>query len=508
MAEAEPLSDTSLLAMELAPRHGPLAVVERSSATTLQLDLAVVLHDGTADVLLEKGTSLPAEGAVLLTTTTAQQRYLGLELVQGLRPIVVGLGTPQGSHTRVASLQVPVPRVAEGCAQVLLKVLCEACGAFEIVATDMLSGRVTKKDITSNEVGPLTSEASAPARWKFFPRGSIAGDGPTKHPGFTFAHTFLPIQQNPVDLPEGHKDVEVDPALTAGRIWPAAYDTARYLERCGVEGARVLELGAGLGLVGLACAVGGASHVCLTDLGENLPGLMAEAERVAVSAKLDVGESSVDQVRIAPLDWYDAPAPGVPWGTAFAQRKARKLLEAPWDVVIASDCVFWEELFDPLLSVLLCLTTPPHPDIIDRDQPPPQLLGPGDEGEEDLGAWHPPEVILLSFVPRLARVWSFLHKLEEHFILEDVTRQFANDKKYYASGTEISGPLEPRIFALTRRIVGEEASYIKPSHFPSVILRSPDASVAESDQSKPRPQSQTRFQLSVDSTFSLNTQIQ
>jgi hypothetical protein len=237
----------------------------------------------------------------------------------------------------------------------------------------------------------------------------------------------------------------------------------------------------------------------LTDLGENLPGLTEEAERVAVSAKLDVGDAAVDQVRIAPLDWYDIPSPGVPWGKGIFERKARKLLEAPWDVVIASDCVFWEELFDPLLNVLLCITTPPFHEPIDRDLPPEELLGEVDD--ETLGEWHPPEAILLSFVPRLARVWSFLHQLEEHFMLEDVTWQFAEDKKYYASGTEISGPLEPRIFALTRRTVGDDASYIKPASFPSVILRSPDAP-AEYDESRPsqiRPPSQTRFQLSIDS---------
>ena len=37
-----------------------------------------------------------------------------------------------------------------------------------------------------------------------------------------------------------------------------------------------------------------------------------------------------------------------------------------------SDCVFWEELFDPLLHVLLCITTPPYHEPIDRPalQPP------------------------------------------------------------------------------------------------------------------------------------------
>ena len=64
------------------------------------------MHDGTAEVLVEKGTVLPTEGAVLLTSTEDNQRYIGLEIVQGLRPLIVGLGTNQSSHSRVASLQV------------------------------------------------------------------------------------------------------------------------------------------------------------------------------------------------------------------------------------------------------------------------------------------------------------------------------------------------------------------------------------------------------------------
>jgi predicted nicotinamide N-methyase len=57
---------------------------------------------------------------------------------------------------------------------------------------------------------------------------------------------------------------------TGGRVWEAGEVLARTLASPGwaerVRGARVLELGAGTGLVGLTCAGLGAESVCMTDL--------------------------------------------------------------------------------------------------------------------------------------------------------------------------------------------------------------------------------------------------
>lgn len=452
-----------------------LAVAHRGPNTVLQLDVSVLLADGSCQPLLERGSHLPASGAVLLTTTQAAQPEVWLEVVQGARPTweLEALSSETPSHVRVCMVRAPVPEAPAGHAQVLLQVRGLASGDLEATAQDMLTGRVTKGGVPSVLARARMTPTWWPVRWQYFPRGDPAGDGPTAHPGFTFGRKFLPIKHSPIDLPEGHKDVEVDPALTSQRVWPAAYDTARFLERRGVEGARVLELGAGLGLVGLATAVCNAEHVCLTDLGENLPHLYAGAERVAMSAgHLDVGEAPTDQVRVCALDWCQVPAPGREWGESHAERKIRKLLESPWDIVVASDCVFWEELFTPLLNVLLRLTEEPNKVEVDPLAPPPSLLS-DDEHEGDAGDWRPPELVLLSFVPRLARVWTFLQMAEEHFYLEDVTRHFAKGPTYYAGGSETQGPLEPRIFAIMRRPLGDEAFYIKPEVFPSVVMRSP-----------------------------------
>ena len=78
-----------------------------------------------------------------------------------------------------------------------------------------------------------------------------------------------------------------------------------------------------------ACAALGAARVVLTDLAENLPLLQRNAAR-----------NSLDVV-VAAFDW-NAP-------DALGER---------FDVVLAADCVFWPELFEPLLNAIEAVARP------------------------------------------------------------------------------------------------------------------------------------------------------
>jgi len=117
---------------------------------------------------------------------------------------------------------------------------------------------------------------------------------------------------------------------TADRVWPCAQLLAEWLFAnagpIGLAGRSVLELGAGCGLPGLTAWAAGAGRVCLTDVPENLP-------RLAECVSLNSAAASV-----AVLDWT-APLP-------------LELSSTSWDIILASDCVFWPTLFEPLLSVL------------------------------------------------------------------------------------------------------------------------------------------------------------
>ena len=118
----------------------------------------------------------------------------------------------------------------------------------------------------------------------------------------------------------------------------------------------MVELGAGLGIPGLAAWARGASQVTLTDLEENLPRL-----RKAVASNLAEGP-----VTVHALDW-NAPLP--------------HSLAAPWDLILAADCVYWTGLFKPLLRTLrsLCAAAAAaaaqgDASAVERPRPPPQVL--------------------------------------------------------------------------------------------------------------------------------------
>ena len=142
-------------------------------------------------------------------------------------------------------------------------------------------------------------------------------------------------------------------------------------------GKHVLELGAGTGLVGLACTSLGAEQVWLSDLAENLPLLQrnldanfgaravasewcgsTHAELVAPltedagDALTGDGEAGCD----TPAEKTRAQALALNWTVArlpaelFEDGDDRTSLSV--DLILAADCVFWPALFDPLLDTL------------------------------------------------------------------------------------------------------------------------------------------------------------
>jgi len=107
---------------------------------------------------------------------------------------------------------------------------------------------------------------------------------------------------------------------TGGYIWDAAIALCKYVERRfgpnGLRGHRVLELGAGTGLVGLCCAALGAD-VTITDVGSVLE--LAGRNCQANAAVLE----GVGSIRVCEY-WWGLPA---------------KLLQPPFDLIVASECI-------------------------------------------------------------------------------------------------------------------------------------------------------------------------
>lgn len=108
-------------------------------------------------------------------------------------------------------------------------------------------------------------------------------------------------------------------------LWPSATVLARVVARRRLEGRRVLELGCGLGLPGLAAAAGGA-QATLTDWSAD-----------AVAAARGNAERNGLAVEALVCDW----------------RAAEPLVaRAPWDLVLLADVLYEPRNVEPLLTLL------------------------------------------------------------------------------------------------------------------------------------------------------------
>jgi predicted nicotinamide N-methyase len=107
-------------------------------------------------------------------------------------------------------------------------------------------------------------------------------------------------------------------------LWPSGIALAEVVARLALRGARVLELGAGLGLPSLTAALGGAD-VLATDWAEDAIELLREnAARNGIT------------LRAACMRWDDP----------------RLVRDAPWDMVLGADLLYEQRNAEQLLELL------------------------------------------------------------------------------------------------------------------------------------------------------------
>jgi len=100
---------------------------------------------------------------------------------------------------------------------------------------------------------------------------------------------------------------------------------------------RVLGLGSGLGALELTCASCLGAHVIATDLPCVMPLLCRNVEVNALA----LGDGAV---KATCLDWNDGELPP-------------EVAAEPFDFILASDCVYWPSLFQPLIRTLCSLSS-------------------------------------------------------------------------------------------------------------------------------------------------------
>ncbi len=125
---------------------------------------------------------------------------------------------------------------------------------------------------------------------------------------------------------------QVDPVTFAederlpywAEVWPSAIGLARYVtRRLSVDGKRILELGCGLGVVGVAAALQGA-HVLCTDYEED----------ALAFARHNSRRNGCRQVSFRLVDWR------------------RPALRRRYDTILASDVIYEARNFGPLVALL------------------------------------------------------------------------------------------------------------------------------------------------------------
>ena len=129
------------------------------------------------------------------------------------------------------------------------------------------------------------------------------------------------------------------------QLWPAAQAAVSYaaLEPALWRGRRVLELGSGVGLTGLALAALGA-HVTLSDLPEVADGVLGDNVAANADAVARVGGT--------------AGVVALCWGDERHTDRLRTPGQLPYDVLLLADCVYRRELFSPLVCTLRALASP------------------------------------------------------------------------------------------------------------------------------------------------------
>ncbi|KAJ3202968.1 hypothetical protein HDU67_000162 [Dinochytrium kinnereticum] len=125
-----------------------------------------------------------------------------------------------------------------------------------------------------------------------------------------------------------------------GKTWEAAEVLGRHLGWRGGEylrGRRVVEVGAGTGVVGIVAGLvmpgEGGGEVVVTDM------MFLELMRRNVAVNFGEGDG---RVRVEMLKWGDPIPPSC----------------LPCDLILASDCVYLESAFDPLIETLKAMAGP------------------------------------------------------------------------------------------------------------------------------------------------------
>lgn len=141
-----------------------------------------------------------------------------------------------------------------------------------------------------------------------------------------------------------------------GKIWDSSFVLIHFLStskelgggRHFIERKRVVELGAGTGIVGLTCALTlGAEDVVLTDLED-------VCELIQINIRLNNSQQypSCCGVAAVPLVWTDPPPSSLPPRLLFGNASCGDTRSSTIDTLLLADVVYDPDLYVPLIATL------------------------------------------------------------------------------------------------------------------------------------------------------------
>ncbi|CAE7764668.1 EEF1AKMT3 [Symbiodinium sp. CCMP2592] len=286
----------------------------------LLLSIRVKTRDGVCEQMLDRGCELPAEARRVFTTTQDDQAAARIELYVGERPFCEGnrfLGMLE-----LAPLPMPSYR---SFLQLEVIIRVDARAKISCAASEIESRALGEPYCRGEWQGDL-SDFNPPPPSNPYTEVVLFSHALAKH-----LPVLLPTRT--IRLPFGHsgRDIvirqhqrrEQERIGTGGVLWEAAIVLADFVARNSQQfawqGKRVLELGAGTGLVAIALALEGAD-ICATD---GNPRVLDGAEANIQAAMPFPGRVVVEQ-----FDWNSA------------EDLAKIQAAGPWGAIVGSDLVY------------------------------------------------------------------------------------------------------------------------------------------------------------------------
>jgi len=193
------------------------------------------------------------------------------------------------------------------------------CKQQAIVRGYIQRKKLSEQGVKVHAVGSFSSSLSSPSSWSRHSKSLFQ----------KYVYDFsINIRGTPLMI---QQDNVVAPQDLGNTIWDGCIVLSKYLTNPLVfpsshwSGKRVVEVGSGTGLVGLACGVLGAD-VTVTDLPSQLPLLQANIDKNHLQERVKADVLS--------------------WGEGCSH------LRPPVDVVVAAECIYYEELVIPLCHSL------------------------------------------------------------------------------------------------------------------------------------------------------------